>query len=96
MRRSWGYRLAGRLDYTNALGAANLFPFFSWQHDVTGISPTPGGNFLEGRTALTLGMRTSYQNTWEGELSYTTFNGASRYNLINDRDFLALSAKYSF
>jgi hypothetical protein len=93
---SWGYRLAGRLDFMNAVGPVNLFPYLSWQHDVTGISPTPGGNFLEGRQALTLGLRTSYQNTWEGEVSFTTFNGASRYNLINDRDFLSISAKYSF
>ena len=93
---SWGYRVAARLDYTNAIGPMNLFPYLSWQHDVTGVSPTPGGNFVEGRYALTLGLRTSYQNTWEAELNFTTFNGASRYNLINDRDFLSISAKYSF
>jgi hypothetical protein len=93
---SWGYRLAGRLDYTNAIGAVNLSPFFSWQHDVHGISPTPGGNFLEGRKAVTLGLRAGYQNRWEGEISYTAFTGAGRYNLINDRDFLSISAKYSF
>jgi hypothetical protein len=93
---SWGYRLAGRLDYTNAIGPINLFPFFSWQHDVSGISPTPGGSFLEGRTAITVGIRANYQNTWEGEVNYTSFNGAGRYNLINDRDFFSVNAKYSF
>ena len=45
---SWGYRLAGRLDYNNALGAWNLSPRFGWQHDVNGVSPGPGGNFVEG------------------------------------------------
>ena len=37
---SWGYRVAARLDYTNAIGPMNLFPYLSWQHDVNGISPT--------------------------------------------------------
>jgi hypothetical protein len=93
---SWGYRLAARLDYTNAIGPVNLYPYLSWQQDVTGISPTPGANFLEGRTALTLGIRAGYQNKWEGEVNYTTFNGGGRYNLINDRDFVSINAKYSF
>jgi hypothetical protein len=45
---------------------------------------------------VTLGLRAGYQNRWEGEISYTAFTGAGRYNLINDRDFLSISAKYSF
>ncbi len=93
---SWGYRLAGRLDYNNAIGAFNLSPRFSWQHDVSGITPGPGGSFLEGRKALTLGIRGTYQNTWEIDLSYTAYSGADRWNLINDRDFLATNVKYSF
>ncbi|UCF67309.1 MAG: DUF1302 domain-containing protein [Acidobacteriota bacterium] len=93
---SWGYRLAGRLDYNGAIGAINISPRFSWQHDVSGVSPGPGGNFIEDRKALTLGVAGSYQNSWEVDLSYTSFFGADRYNLINDRDFVALNAKYSF
>ena len=93
---SWGYRLAGRLDYNNAFGGFNVSPRFSWQHDVDGVSPGPGGNFIEGRTALTLGLGFNRQNTWQLDLSYTLFSGASRYNLLNDRDFAGVSVKYSF
>ncbi len=93
---SWGYRLAGRLDYLNAFAGFNVSPRFAWQHDVEGVSPGPGGNFIEGRTALTLGMRFNRQNTWEFDFSYTMFSGAGRYNLVNDRDFLGVNAKYSF
>ena len=93
---SWGYRLAGRLDYNNAFGGMNVSPRFSWQHDVEGVSPGPGGNFIEGRTALTVGLGLSRQSTWQFDLSYTTFSGASRYNLINDRDFAGVNVKYSF
>jgi len=93
---SWGYQLAGRLDFNNAIGAFNLSPRFGWQHDVSGVTPGPGGNFIEGRTALTLGLAATYQNTWEFDLSYTNYAGAGRYNLINDRDFVAGVVKYSY
>lgn len=94
---SWGYRVVGRLDYNNALfGAVNLQPRFAWRHDVSGITPGPGGNFLKGRKAITLGLSGTYQNVIEVDLSYTGFLGDSRQNLIHDRDFTAFSIKYSF
>ena len=93
---AWGYVLAGRLDYNNAFGPVNLSPRFSYSQDVSGISPGPGGQFLEGRQAFTVGLGFNYQINWEWDLSYTTFFGAGRYNLINDRDFFAANVKYSF
>lgn len=93
---SWGYRLAGRLDYNNAIGAWNLSPRFAWQQDVSGVSPGPGGPFLEGFKALTVGVMADYQNRWQFDLSYTMYSGAGRWNLINDRDFVGGFVKYSF
>ena len=93
---SWGYRLAGRLTYNNAIGAWSLNPRFGWQHDVDGVSPGPGGNFIEGVKALTLGVSTTYQNRWEIDLSYTMYSGGGRWNLINDRDFVGGFIRYSF
>lgn len=93
---SWGYRLVGRLDYNNAIGAVTLSPRVAWAHDVNGNSPGPGGNFIEGRKAVTLGLGADYQNRWGADLSYTNFFGAGRYNLINDRDIIAANIKYSF
>lgn len=93
---AWGYQVAGRLDYNNVFAGINLAPRFSWQHDVKGISPGPGGNFLEGRRALGLGLGAVYRISWELDISYTHFSGAGRYNLLNDRDFLATTIKYSF
>ena len=93
---SWGYRLAGRLDYNGAIGAINLSPRFSFQHDVNGVSPGPGGNFIEDRKALTVGLRGTYQNTYEVDVSYTGFFDAGPHNLINDRDFVGLNFRYSF
>ncbi|MFA6954596.1 MAG: DUF1302 domain-containing protein [Thermoanaerobaculia bacterium] len=93
---SWGYQLAARLDYNNAIGAFNLSPRLAWQHDVDGITPGPGGNFIEGRYATTVGLAAGYQNQWEFDLSYTNYGGAGRYNLINDRDFVAGVVKFSY
>ncbi len=93
---SWGYRILYRLDYNNAIGAVSLSPRIAWSHDVKGNTPGPGGNFLEGRRAVTLGLTASYLSSWSADLSYTSYFGAGRQNLINDRDFVAFNIKYSF
>lgn len=93
---SWGYRAVARFDFNNAIGAVTLSPRLAWAHDVHGNSPNPGGNFLEHRKAVTVGVEASYQNAWSADLSYTDFFGAGRYNLINDRDFVSFNVKYSF
>ncbi|MEM7027327.1 MAG: DUF1302 domain-containing protein [Pseudomonadota bacterium] len=94
---SWGYRVAGRLDYNNALfDAVNLQTRFAWQHDVGGITPGPGGNFVAGRKILNLGIRATYLNQWEADLSYTTYIGDHEQHLLHDRDFLAFNVKYAF
>jgi len=93
---SWGYRLAGRLTYNNAIGAWSLAPRFAWSHDVDGVTPGPGGSFIAGRMAATIGIQAVYQNAWQIDLSYTSFMGADRWNLINDRDFIGGFVKYSF
>ena len=91
---SWGYRLAARLDYNNAIGAANLFPYLQFGHDVSGNSPAPIGSFVEGRTALTLGLRADYLSRWEAGIGYTRYAGKGSER--SDRDFVSASVKYSF
>ena len=91
---SWGYRMAARLDYNNAVGAVNLFPYLQWRHDVDGNSPAPSGSFSEGLTALTLGMRADYLSTWQANVGYTRYGG--RRNTLRDRDFISASINYSF
>jgi hypothetical protein len=94
---AWGYVIAARLDYNNIFGGpVNMQPRLSWAHDVDGISPGPGGQFLDGRKALTVGFGFNYQFNLEWDFAYTKYFGAGRYNLINDRDFLAANIKYSF
>ena len=93
---SWGYRLLMRMEFSNVFSGVNLAPRIAWQHDVNGVSPGPGGNFIEGRRAVTLGVSAVYQNAYSADLGYTRFSGAGRYNLVSDRDFVAANIKYSF
>jgi hypothetical protein len=93
---SWGYRMALRLDYLSLIGAWNFSPRFVWSHDVDGTTPGPGGNFVDGRRGATFGVLASYQSQLEFDVSYTTFDGAGRYNELGDRDFFAANVKYSF
>jgi hypothetical protein len=93
---SWGYRAALRLDYLSLIGAWNFSPRFVWAHDVDGTTPGPGGNFVDGRKGATFGVLASYQSSLEFDVSYTSFDGAGRYNELTDRDYLAATIKYSF
>jgi hypothetical protein len=96
-RYSWGYRMAARADYNSVLGSSfNVSPRIAFNHDVNGTTPGPGGNFIEGRKSLTLGVESTYLNQWAGDLSYTRFYGAEKFNLIHDRDFVTATIKYSF
>ncbi len=96
-RFSWGYRLAARADYGNAFGTAiSLSPRVAFQHDVNGFTPGPGGSFVKGRKAVTVGTEANYLNQWVFDLAYTNFFGGGDYNLISDRDFVQATAKYSF
>ena len=63
---------------------------------VKGVSPGPGGNFIQGRHATTLGVTASTREKLDIDVSYTHYGGAGQYNLLNDRDFIAASVKLSF
>ena len=93
---SWGYRLLAALKYENVLGGLSVQPSVAWFHDVSGVTPTPGGAFVEGRKAVSVGCSIDYTNTWLLEASYTTLFGAGRFNLLNDRDFVRFQLTYFY
>ncbi len=93
---SWGYRILTRLDYLNLFWGINASPSLAFAHDVSGNTPLPIGNFLEGRKTLSLGVEFTYQNSWSYAMRYTNFFGAGNFNLASDRDFFSATIKYSF
>lgn len=93
---SWGYQVAGRLEYNNVLGGVNFAPSLAFVHDVSGNTPLPLGNYVEGRKSVNVVAEFTWQNAWSFELRYVNFFGGGRYNLLSDRDFISSTVKYSF
>jgi hypothetical protein len=96
-RFSWGYRVAAKATYENVWGSSvSLAPRVAFYHDVNGTTPGPGGSFVEDRKSVTIGMEANYLSQWVFDVAYTNFFGAGSFNLIRDRDFVQIAARYSF
>jgi hypothetical protein len=94
---SWGYRLVVAPTYNAVFDSAwNVTPRLAFNHDVQGVSPGPGGNFVEGRKSLSLGLGFSYLANWQVGFGYTNFFGGGINNLLGDRDFVSATVSYSF
>jgi hypothetical protein len=93
---AWGLVVAGRLEYDNVIGDWSLLPHATFSQDLNGVSPGPGGAFIAGRLASTVGITASVRQRFELDVSYTHYDGAGQYNLLSDRDFIAASVKFSF
>ena len=111
-RFSWGYRLAGRLEYANALMGGSLAPRVAFAHDVKGVGP----NFNEDVQSASVGLSWDYQRKWLVDVQYTAYWGGRVYcgtdvsgvpptqpasfcsaaNPLKDRDFYSISVSYSF
>lgn len=93
---SWGYQILAKLDYNSLFSGVNVSPSVAFSHDVTGNTPLPLGNYVAGRKSLNFSAEFTFQNAWAVELRYVNFFGASRYNLLGDRDYVSTTLKYSF
>ena len=73
-----------------------------FDHDVEGTTPTPITNFVEDRKSITAGVNFVYLQSWQAEIYYTNYFGATKSgglgdrNLLGDRDFIEMALKYSF
>ncbi|MEW6442972.1 MAG: DUF1302 domain-containing protein [bacterium] len=93
---SWGYRIATRVDFNNAIGPVNLKPSVAFSHDVNGTTPSPIGNFVEDRKTVTATLTAEYLNMLRAAVSYTNYFDGGQRNLLNDRDFVSVAASLSF
>lgn len=93
---SWGYRMAMRWDYNNVFSGWNMSPRIVFQHDVSGNTPAPISNFLEGRKSLSAGVSLSTLSAWKWDFAYNSYFGGGSANLISDRDHVSLALSYSF
>lgn len=94
---NWGYRLVVAPTYNAIFDSGwNMTARLAFNHDVKGVSPGPGGNFVEDRKSLTLGVSFNRLNRWRIDFGYTSFFGGGINNLLLDRDFLSGAISYSF
>ena len=92
---SWGYRARIVGQYNDAFAGVNLSPVLSWSHDVDGVAPAPGGNFIEGQKVLGFTLNAEYQNMYTGAISFTQYSGGIT-NSLGDRDFASISVGMQF
>jgi hypothetical protein len=93
---AWGYRLRTAATYRDAFMGVDLIPSIAWSHDVDGWSPEPGQAFNEGRQSVGLGLGFEFDANTRASITYTTFTNAADFDVLRDRDFVSLSASYSF
>lgn len=94
-QESWGYRLNIAAEYNDVFSGVSLKPSLYWSDDVSGFSPTPGGNFFEGSQKLGTTLRADYIDTYYSEISYTRFDGPrTQYDI--DRDFVSLTVGMNY
>jgi hypothetical protein len=74
-RFSWGYRLVGRLEYSNLLFGGTVSPRVAFAHDVSGVGP----NFNEGVKSASAGVSWDYQRKWLVDAQYTNFFGGRKF-----------------
>lgn len=93
---SYGYRLVTLMRYENAFMGANVEFLNTFFHDVEGVGPGLGQNFVEGRKQILSGVRVDYLSRFIGELRYTWFTGGGIRDSLRDRDNMFLSLGYLF
>jgi hypothetical protein len=93
---SWGYRTVVASTYNNVLGGMNVTPSLRFDHDVNGMTPSPLGNFVDGRKQVATNLKFDYLSTWQFDVGYTMFFGGGKQNLLADRDFVQLALRYAF
>ena len=93
---SWGYRILSMVTYNDVLAGVNVGPLLGIFHDVQGITPGPGGLFVEDTKQFIGGLRFDYLTRFASELRYTWYTGANEHNQLRDRDVLQLSFGYTF
>ncbi len=98
---SWGYRLVGALTYEGVFGGITLRPLLRWTHDVDGVTPGPGGAFVEDRKTLTAALDVQYTQRWTARLSYVRNFGGIRLggapvNRLEDRDFVRFNVIFHY
>ncbi len=93
---SYGYRFVTLTRYDDAIFGVNIELLNALFHDVEGVAPGLGQNFVEGRKQILSGVRWDYLSKYTGEIRYTWFTGGMNRDQNRDRDNLLVFLGYLF
>ena len=93
---SYGYRVAVKAQYSNAIGDISLYPTILFFHDLGGISPATIDNYVSGRQTISAQLDAEITQRINAGMQYQIFTGAGRNNSRLDRDNLGMYLRYSF
>ncbi len=91
---AWGYSLLSEFNYYNALQGWDVKIPVYIKHDVAGTVREL--QVYQGSKVVSLGITGTYLNNFSANLAYSLYFGGGDANLLQDRDHLALTIKYSF
>lgn len=93
---SVGYRAVVITRYDSLFLGINVEFLTAAFHDVYGVSPGLGQNFVEDRLQLIGGVRFDYLSTYSADLRYTWFDDNAELDSARDRDNLLFFVGYQF
>lgn len=93
---AWGYRLINILRYENVFPGIGVEETIVWMHDVNGVSPGPGENFVKGRKTAIANTVVRLTTELNVAFAYYWFFGGGTHNLLADRDFAQIGLRYQF
>lgn len=93
---SLGYRAVAITRYDSLFLGINVEFLTAAFHDVYGVSPGLGQNFVEDRLQLIGGVRFDYLSTYSADIRYTWFDNGAELDAGRDRDNLLFFVGYQF
>lgn len=96
---SWGLTFVTSATYSNVLTSGlTLKPNvnLNWGVNGTAIDQGTAGTSVENTRALSVGVSADYRTKYSGSISYTNNMGGGTVSRNSDRDYVTLTASYSF
>jgi hypothetical protein len=93
---SAGYRAVVVTRYDSLFWGVNVEFLTALFHDVYGVAPGLGQNFVEDRLQFIGGVRFDYLSTYSFDVRYTYFEDSSELDSLRDRDNLLVFFGYQF
>lgn len=96
---AWGLTTVASATYSNVLiSGLTLKPSISFNYDVNGtaLDRSVSGTPVEGKRAVSVGVTADLRSIYSASVSYTNNMGGGLIARNSDRDFVTVTASYSF